>query len=252
MEFISKLANPERFMRVSQWLLPIFAVLAFICLIGGGIWALGFSPADFRQGDTVKIMYVHVPAAWMSMATYAIMGVASFVGFVWRHTLADIAARQAAPMGFAFTLLALMTGSVWGQLTWGVWWDWDARMTSMLVLLFIYAGYMVIWQVIENETQAARLAAILCMVGVINLPIIKFSVDFWESLHQEASIIRADGPSMPASMYLPLLAMALGYTFLFSTYLLMRMRTVILMKRRGSKTKGRAPSIAKTVAGETV
>ncbi|MBD0425848.1 heme ABC transporter permease CcmC [Aquisalinus flavus] len=239
------LANPDRFRRLTGPALPVAGLLAAGLILAGAVWALGFSPADRVQGEAVKIMYVHVPAAWMAMAAYAFIAVASLVGYVWRHSLADIAAREAALPGFVFTLLALVTGSIWGRITWGVWWDWDARMTSMLALLFIYAGYMALWRAIENEGQAARAAALLAMVGAINLPIIKFSVDFWETLHQKASVIRADGPSMPASMLWPLAIMALGYTALFAFYVMLRMHTVILEKRRDARARpARAASTA--------
>ena len=218
MKIFSFFANPERFLGLARWLLPIFGGLTVLLIVTGSIWALTFAPADYQQGEAVRIMYVHVPAAWMSMAAYSFMVIASIIGYIWRHQLADFAAREAAPLGLVFTILALATGSIWGKITWGVWWDWDARMTSMLVLVFIYAGYIVLWRAIENEAQAARAAALLCMIGAINIPIIKFSVDFWETLHQKASVIREDGPSMPAEMLWPLLIMALGYTCLFGWF----------------------------------
>lgn len=241
MNIFTFFANPERFLRLSKILIPIFGVLTVGLIATGSIWALSFSPADYQQGDAVKMMYVHVPAAWMSMAAYSFMVVASIIGYIWRHQVADLAAREAAPAGLVFTFLALVTGSVWGKITWGVWWDWDARMTSMLVLLFIYAGYIVLWRAIENEAQAARAAALLCMIGAVNLPIIKFSVDFWETLHQKASIIRAEGPSMPAEMLWPLLIMALAYTALFGWFVLLRLRTVLLERRAGAATTTARP-----------
>lgn len=237
------LANPERFRRLTGPALPLTGLAALALIAVGTVWALGFSPADRVQGETVRIMYVHVPAAWMAMAAYAFIAGASLVGYIWRHTLADIAAREAAPIGAVFTLLALVTGSIWGRITWGVWWDWDARMTSMLVLLFIYAGYIALWRAIDNEAQAAKAAALLAMIGAVNLPIIKFSVDFWETLHQKASVIRADGPAMPAEMLWPLLIMALGYTALFAFFVLIRMHTVIAERRAAAGIRPkRAPS----------
>lgn len=231
MNWFTSLANPQRFLALAKWMLPIVTGLAIVSLVVGSVWGLMIAPEDRFQGAAARMMYVHVPAAWMSMATYGLMAIASLIGYIWRHQLADFAAREAAPMGLVFTLLALLTGSLWGKTTWGVWWDWDARMTSMLVLAFIYAGYITLWRVIDNEAQAARLAAILCMIGAINIPIIKFSVDFWETLHQKSSIIRDGGPAMPASMYMPLLLMALGYSFLFGALLIMRLQTVIWHKR---------------------
>jgi heme exporter protein C len=164
------------------------------------------------------------------MQAYAFVALASLMGFVWRHRLADLAAREAAPIGLAFTLLALATGSFWGRVTWGVWWDWDPRLTSMLVLAFLYAGYLAVWRVME-EAQAARIAALLAMLGAVNLPIIKFSVDWWDSLHQKATVIRADGPSMPAEMLWPLGLMTLGYTALFALIVLLRVRTALARRR---------------------
>ncbi len=231
MKWLTHMANPERFLKFAKPALPVFAVLTVLLLLVGGLWSLLIAPEDKLQGAAARMLYVHVPAAWMSMAVYAFMAGASLVGYIWRHSLADFAAREAAPLGMAFTFLALLTGSLWGKTTWGVWWDWDARMTSMLVLLFIYAGYITLWRVIDNEAQAARLAAILCMIGAINIPIIKFSVDYWETLHQPASIIREGGPAMPPSMYLPLFVMAFGYQFLFASLLVMRLQTVIWRRR---------------------
>ena len=238
---LTQLANPARFEAVTRPLVPVFG-LAALGLLAAGSWLAFFgSPPDHRQGEAVRIMYVHVPAAWMAMQTYALVAVASLMGFVWRHRLADVAAREALPMGLAFTVLALATGAIWGRVTWGVWWDWDPRLTSMLVLAFLYAGLIAVWRVMD-EAQAARIAALLAMLGAVNLPIIKFSVDWWDSLHQKATVIRSDGPSMPAAMLWPLGLMALGYGALFAFVLLLRMRADLAARRTAPRPK--APSRA--------
>lgn len=240
---LSKLANPALFTRVTRPIIPWAGAIMALCLIAGTIMAFFFSPPDVKQGESVRIMYVHVPAAWLALQTYALIAISSFVGFVWRHRLADIAAREMAPIGMAFTLLALLTGSLWGKVTWGVYWDWDPRMTSMLVLLFLYVGYIVLWQAIENQANAARMASLLAMIGAVNLPIIKFSVDWWDSLHQKATVITEAGPKMPASMLWPLLLMALGYLALSVFYTLLRVHTS-LAEMRSSTPKKAAPSSA--------
>lgn len=228
---LSYLANPLRFMGFSAWAAPLFAVLALGLFAVGLPWALFYSPADYQQGETVRIMYVHVPAAWWAMGVYAFMGGASFVGLVWRHVLADIAARAAAPVGAVFAGVCLVTGSLWGAPTWGTWWEWDGRLTSMLALFIIYLGYLALWSAVEDEEKAARLAAILCLVGLINLPIIKFSVDWWSTLHQPASIMRSGGSAIDPSMMGPLLTMAGGYLALFGALTLYNMRAAIFRRR---------------------
>jgi len=228
---LSYLANPARFMAFSAWAAPIFIALAAIAFAVGVPWGLAYSPADYQQGETVRIMYVHVPAAWWSMGVYAFMGVASFVGLVWRHSLADVAARAAAPIGATFAAVCLITGSLWGAPTWGTWWEWDGRLTSMLALFIIYLGYIALWSAIDDEEKAARLAAILCLVGLINLPIIKFSVDWWSTLHQPASIMRSGGSAIHPSMLGPLLTMAGAYLALFAGLLLMNMRAAVFRRR---------------------
>ena len=228
---LTYLANPARFMAFSAWAAPIFLVAALVLLAIGVPWGLFYSPADYQQGETVRIMYLHVPSAWWSMGIYAFMGVASFVGLVWRHALADVAARAAAPIGATFAAVCLITGSLWGAPTWGTWWEWDGRLTSMLALFIIYLGYIALWSAIEDEEKAARLAAILCLVGLVNLPIIKFSVDWWSTLHQPASIMRAGGSSIHPSMMGPLFTMAGGFLCLFAALLMMNMRAAVFRRR---------------------
>jgi heme exporter protein C len=224
------LSNPERFMAFSRWAAPLFGGLAVVLAITG-LW-LGFAaPEDYQQGDTVRIMFIHVPAAWMSMFVYACLGVASFLSLVFRHALADAAAQAAAPLGAAFTALALITGSLWGRPMWGAWWVWDARMTSVLVLFLFYVAYMALRAALDDEAKAARAGAILALVGVVNLPIVKFSVDWWNSLHQGASVFRADGPTVAEVFLYPLLLMALAYMSAFGSLWLVRIRGEVWRRR---------------------
>ncbi len=223
-----RFANPARFMRLSAAILPWTAALS-VLLLGLGIYlALFVAPPDYQQGEAVRIMYVHVPAAWLASFVYALVALMSAVALIWRHPLADIAAQSAAPLGAGFTLLCLATGSLWGARMWGTWWVWDARLTSVLVLFFLYLGYIALVNAFDEPGRGARAGAILALVGVVNLPIIKFSVDWWNTLHQPASVFRLGGPTIAASMLWPLLIMALGYTLLFATLLMVRMRTALL------------------------
>ena len=226
-------ANPMRFMQLSTPILPWLGG-ASLALLAVGL-TLGLSvPPDYQQGETVRVMFLHVPAAWTAMMAYGLMAVASLVGLVWRHPLADTAAKAIAPLGALFTALGLVTGSLWGRPMWGAWWVWDGRLTSFLLLLFLYLGYIALWNAIEDETRAARAAAILALVGAVNLPVIEFSVDWWTTLHQGESILRKGGPLI-ATVYLwPLFAMALGYTFLILTLWTMRIQTEILNRRARS------------------
>jgi heme exporter protein C len=223
-----RLANPNRFMQWSGKLVP-WCAIATAALLGIGLYlALFVAPPDYQQGESVRIMYVHVPAAWMSTFVYAVMAASSAVALIWRHPVADIAAREAAPLGAGFTLLCLVTGSLWGKPMWGTWWVWDARLTSVLVLFFLYLGYIALINAFDEPTRGARAGAILALVGIVNLPIIKFSVDWWNTLHQPASVFRLGGPTIDPSMLWPLLIMALGFTLFFVTLLLMRMRSALM------------------------
>ncbi len=227
----STFANPARFMAFSVWAAPLCALAALALFAVGLPWGLFYSPADYQQGETVRIMYVHVPAAWWSLAIYAFMGGASFVGLVWRHALADVAARAAAPIGAVFAGLCLITGSLWGAPTWGTWWEWDGRLTSMLVLFVIYLGYLALWGAIEDEEKAARLAAVLCLAGLVNLAIVHYSVEWWSTLHQGSSVLRSGGSSIHPEMLGPLMTMAGAYAFLFGALLLTNMRAAIYRRR---------------------
>jgi len=223
-------ANPAVFMRLSGALLPWISGAAVI-LLAVGLW-LGFHvPPDYQQGMTVTIMFVHVPAAIVAEAAYGAIAVASLFSLVWRHPLADTAARAAAPLGAVFTALGLVTGSLWGRPMWGAYWVWDARLTSFLLLLFLYLGYMALWNAIEDEARAARAAAILALVGAVNIPIIKFSVNWWNTLHQGESIV--SGGVAPVFLA-PLLLMMTGYGLLFASLWMVRIRTAILERRARS------------------
>jgi len=224
---LTRLANPARFMRMSGAVLPLLGIATVLVLAIGLYLALFVAPPDYQQGESVKIMFVHVPAAWMALLVYLIVAAASAVALVWRHPLAEIAAQAAAPLGAAFTLVCLVTGSLWGRPMWGTWWAWDARMTSVLVLFFLYLGYIALVNAFDDMSRGARAGSVLALVGVVNLPIIKFSVDWWNTLHQSESVLRMGGPTIDASMLWPLLVMAVGYLLLFKTLLLIRMRTAL-------------------------
>ena len=225
-----KLANPTRFMSLSAVLLPLLAGLA-ILTIGIGFYMVLGSPPDYQQGQTVKIMYIHVPMAWLAMMAYGLIAVSSFGLLVFRHPLADVSAKAAAPIGAAFTFLSLVTGSLWGKPMWGTYWVWDARLTSMLILLFLYMGLIALRSSLEDETTAGKLTAVLALVGVIILPIIKFSVDWWSTLHQPSSILKAGGPAVHSSILYPLLVMAVGFTIMFFALHMKAMRNEILRRR---------------------
>jgi heme exporter protein C len=227
---ITALANPQRFMAFSRWAAPSLGAMAAI-LLAVGLW-MGFgAPEDFQQGDTVRIMFIHVPAAWIGMVAYACLAGASLFGLVFRHALADAAARACAPLGAAFTGLALVTGSLWGRPMWGAWWVWDARLTSVLVLFLFYLGYMALQAAIEDEAKADRAAAILALAGAVNLPIVKFSVDWWNTLHQGESIFRKGGPLIAPAYLWPLTIMGLGYLCLFGALWLVRTRAEVWRRR---------------------
>ncbi|MBI3433468.1 MAG: heme ABC transporter permease [Proteobacteria bacterium] len=225
------LANPSRFLALVGKMLP-WLVAATLVALAAGLWqALFVAPDDYQQGATVKIMFVHVPSAWLAMAIWALMSIAALGTLAWRHPLADVAAKAAAPLGAGFTFLCLLTGSLWGRPMWGTYWVWDARLTSVLVMFLMYLGLIALWRTVEDPSRAGRAAAILTLVGAINLPIIKFSVDWWNTLHQPASVVRVGGPAIHPSILVPLLTMALALTLLFATLHLAAMRNEILRRR---------------------
>ena len=224
------LANPHRFMTLARVLVPVFAVLALVLLTFG--FTLGIrAPADYQQGETVRIMFIHVPSAWLALGIYLLMAVAALGTLVWRHPLADVAAKAAAPIGATFALICLFTGAVWGRPMWGAYWVWDARLTSMLVLFLLYLGILALWRAIEDPGTAGRAVAVLTVVGFINVPVVKFSVDWWNTLHQPASVFRLDGPAIHPAILTPLLVSAAGFAALFVALHLAAMRNEILRRR---------------------
>jgi heme exporter protein C len=226
-----RFANPARFLRISNIILPWAAGATVVLMIVGLYLSLFASPADYQQGDTVRIMYIHVPAAWMALFVYTNMAISAAVGLVWKHPLADLFTKAAAPIGAGFTALCLITGSLWGEPMWGTWWVWDARLTSVLILFFLYLGYMALVNAFDDPTRGAKAGAILVLVGVVNVPIIKFSVDWWNTLHQPASVVRMSGPSIDPSMLWPLLMMGLAFTAYFVTVVLLRVRSEIAARK---------------------
>ncbi len=228
---IHRFANPGRFLRIANAVLPWVAGGAALAIALGLYLGLFQAPPDYQQGESVRIMYVHVPSAWMALFIYLVIAVASASSLIWRHPLADIAAKASAPIGAGFAFLTLVTGSLWGEPMWGTWWVWDARLTSMLVLFFLYLGHIALMNAFEDQARGNQAAAILALVGVINLPIIKFSVDWWSTLHQPTSVLRLDGPTIEASLLWPLLVMALGFKLYYATVLLLRMKSELLAAR---------------------
>jgi heme exporter protein C len=227
----NRLANPARFMRLSAWLVPwLFAVGVALTAIGvvGGLFV---TPADYQQGDTVRIMYVHVPFAWLASFGYFWLAICSLASIVWRHPLADIAAMEISPVGSAFTAVCLATGSLWGKPTWGTWWVWDARLTSVFILLLLYLGHVILMRAFDDQTRGSRTAAIFALIGVINLPIIKFSVDWWNTLHQPASITLVGAPTIAMSILWPLPLTAVGFTLIFLGIVFCRMQAAILERQ---------------------
>lgn len=224
---LHRFANPARFMRLTDVVLPWLSAAAVASLVIGLTMAFR-APPDYQQGETVRIMFIHVPAAMMGMMCYACMALASAAALIWRHPLADVAAQAAAPLGAGFTLLCLVTGSLWGAPMWGTWWVWDARLTSVLILFFLYLGYIALANAFDDPERGARAAAILSLVGVINLPIIHFSVNWWNTLHQPASIVRMGGPTIDPSILHPLLVMALAFQLIFLALWILRTRTALV------------------------
>jgi heme exporter protein C len=224
------LANPSRFLTLSGRILPWLSAATLIAFAFGIAQVIG-APDDYQQGATAKIMYIHVPSAWLSMFIWGTMSIAALGTLVWRHPLADVAAKAAAPIGAALTLQCLITGSLWGRPMWGTYWVWDGRLTSVLVLFLMYLGVLALWRTIEEPARAARAVAVLTLVGALNLPIIKFSVDWWSTLHQPASVLRLGGPAMHSSILTPLLVMGLAFFLLFFTLHLAAMRNEIMRRR---------------------
>jgi heme exporter protein C len=249
---LSRYANPNRFLGLAATLLPWCAGVAAVTIAVGLALAFFFSPPDYQQGEAVRIMYIHVPSAWMAMFAYSFVALASAVGLIWRHPLAHVAAREAAPIGACFTFICLVTGSLWGKPMWGAWWVWDARLTSVLILFFLYLGCIALANAFDEPTRGEKAAAVLALVGAVNVPIIKFSVDWWNTLHQPASVMKLSGPAIDPAMLAPLLLMAVGFTALFLALVLVRIKAAIFARRaralllaRVHAEPARAPGVAK-------
>jgi heme exporter protein C len=226
-----RFANPARFLRLAQAVLPWVSILCAVCLMSGVYYALLDSPPDYQQGETVRIMYIHVPSAWMGLFCYVALAAFSGQALIWRHPLADMLARATAPIGAVFTLICLVTGSLWGKPMWGDWWVWDARLTSMLILLFLYLGYMALVDAFDDAVRGQRAGSILALVGVVNVPIIKWSVDWWNTQHQPASVIKMGGPSIHSSMLIPLFLMAAGFQLYYVVAVIYRVRAEIAAQK---------------------
>jgi len=228
---LHRFANPGLFLRLSGRVLPWLVGAATLALGVGLPWALFFSPPDWQQGETVRILHVHVPMAWLAMGGYALLAVSSAVALVWRHPLADLFCRELSPVGAAVTALCLATGSIWGRPMWGTWWVWDARLTSVLVLFFLWLGHAALVRAFVDPERGSRMGAILALIGAVNLPVVKFSVDWWNTLHQPASLTRLNAPALHVDILYPLLACGLGFTLAFAALVLARTRAAVMERR---------------------
>ncbi len=228
---LHRFANPGRFLRIAAAVQPYLTVPALLVTAAGLLWGLFFAPADWQQGDAFRIIYVHVPAAWLASAGYVSLALCSVASIVWRHPLADLAAAEIGPVGAAFAALCLISGSLWGKPMWGAWWVWDARLTSVLVLFFLYLGHIALVRAFDDPQRGYRAAAILALVGAVDLPIIKFSVNWWNTLHQPATITLTGAPSMAPDMLWPLLVSAIGYSFVFAALVVARLRAAVMERR---------------------
>ena len=245
-----KLGSPKWFYAISGRLLPWLSIAAVLLIVGGVVWGLAFAPPDYQQGNSFRIIYIHVPAAMLAQSCYVMLAVCGIVGLVWKMKLADVALQCAAPIGAWMTAVALVTGAIWGKPTWGTWWVWDGRLTSMLVLFLLYLGVIALIHLHEDRARGLKMAGYLAIVGTINLPIIKFSVEWWNTLHQPASVIRMDGPTIDPEFLWPLLVMAVAFTMLFFTLHILAMRNEILrrriavLRRHAARAAGRAGGAA--------
>ncbi|AVO55078.1 heme ABC transporter permease [Ectopseudomonas mendocina] len=229
-----KWGSPKWFYEMSGRWLPWLSIAAVLLIAVGLVWGLAFAPPDYQQGNSFRIIYIHVPAAFLAQSIYVTLAIAGLVGLVWKMKLADVALQQAAPIGAWMTAIALLTGAIWGKPTWGTYWVWDARLTSMLILLFLYFGVIALGNAISNRDSAAKACAVLAIVGVVNIPIIKYSVEWWNSLHQTATFKVTEKPAMPVEMWLPLLLAVLGFYCFFGAVLLYRMRLEVLKRESRS------------------
>jgi len=233
--FFHKLGSPKWFYGIATRLMPWLLVFGLLCLGAGLVWGLAFAPKDYLQGNSYRIIFIHVPSAFLAQSVYIMMASAAVVTLVWRMKLADVFVKAAAPVGLVLTFISLFTGAVWGKPTWGTWWIWDARLTSMLILLFLYGGLIALDRAINDEKSAARAVAILVLVGVVNIPIIKYSVDWWNTLHQPATFKLTEKPSMPAEMWVPLLLSVIGLYLVFGWLACLRMQTEILIREQRTR-----------------
>lgn len=229
---ITAFANPRRFLALLDIIQPIAGVVAVVATAVGLYLSLVASPPDYQQGETVRIMYIHVPAAWMALFIYVTMAISAGTGLVWKHVVAEVYPKAVAGMGAAFTFICLVTGSLWGEPMWGTWWVWDARLTSVLILFFLYLGYIALVDAFDDEQRGINAGAILLLIGLVNIPIIKFSVEWWNTLHQPASVARLDGPTIDASMLWPLFTMALAFKAAFIYFAALSLRTVIALRKK--------------------
>ena len=235
MRFLHRMSSPVHFYRIAGKMTPWFGGFCVLLLLAGLYGGLILAPTDYQQGESYRIIFIHVPSAWMSMFIYVVMAVAGLISLVWRIKLAEVVVVSSAPIGASFTFLALVTGSLWGKPMWGTWWVWDARLTSELILLFLYLGIIALYSAIEDKRVAARAVAILALVGVVNIPIIHYSVEWWNTLHQPATITKLDKPSIHPSMLIPLLLMALSFKLYYVAVVLMRARVEVLERERNSR-----------------
>ncbi len=225
-----QLASPRWFYDITSMLLPWFSMIALILMITGAVWGLVFAPEDYQQGNSYRIIYIHVPTAILAQSCYMLMAVAGGIGLVWKMKMAHVVAKACAPIGASMAVLALATGAIWGKPTWGAWWVWDARLTSMLVLLFLYIGVIALTSAFEHVASGDKAAAVLALVGVVNIPIIKYSVEWWNTLHQGATFTLTEKPAMPPEMWMPLLIMVIGFYCFFGAILMSRARTEVLQR----------------------
>jgi heme exporter protein C len=233
--FFHRMASPPHFYAFTERLMP-WLVVIFLLLVGAGLYGgLYLAPADYQQGDSYRIIYIHVPSAWMSLFIYVVMAIAGAIGLVWRIKLSEIVMISSAPVGASFTFIALVTGSLWGKPMWGTWWVWDARLTSELILLFLYLGVIGLYGAIDDKRTASRAVAILALVGVVNIPIIHYSVEWWNTLHQGPTVTKMDKPSIHVSMLIPLLLMAVAFKFYYLIAMLQRARTELLLRERNAQ-----------------
>ncbi|MBW7470335.1 heme ABC transporter permease CcmC [Marinobacter sp. M216] len=234
-QIFHKLGSPKWFFGIATRLMPWLLAGGVLLMMAGIVWGLGFAPKDYLQGNSYRIIFIHVPTAFLAQSVYIMMAVAAVVTLVWRMKLADVFVKAVAPVGLVLTFLALFTGAVWGKPTWGTWWIWDARLTSMLILLFLYGGVIALDRAINDEKSAARAVAVLVLVGVVNIPIIKYSVEWWNTLHQPATFKLTEKPTMPAEMWVPLLLSVLGLYLVFGWLACLRMQTEILVREQRTR-----------------